>query len=110
MTDMTKDEALDLLKASDHCFLSEQTVHDVAKAFSASIKSYYMKASPHEPKGLTLYDGSTGAWGMDAADLAERVARHLVPDFHPWQNGRGFRLRTACEVIETHLQLERVHS
>lgn len=70
------------------------------EAFEVHIEPQEYRDTRNQPKGLTLNDDSRTAMGMDAATYAEWVSEKMGSKFKPWQSGRGFRLRSACDAIE----------
>lgn len=85
----------------DHAFLNAEGVAHFAEGFGVTLNPSRHYASPRQPKGLTLDNGAKSAIGMDAADMAEEIARQ-VTGFQPWQSGRGFRLRSAIAALEAY--------
>ena len=87
-------------------FLKPEFMAKCNAAFGTSIQPRVHRAdrSDRNPKGLMLHDGAAQAEGMCAAEFAERVSAELGSDFKPWQSGRGFRLRSACDAIEKQLK------
>lgn len=103
---LTPKEALARLRQCDHDFLKPEFMAKCNAAFGTDIQPYEHRAnrSASNPKGLQLHDGAKSAIGMCAAEFAERVSEALGSDFVPWQSGRGFRLRSACDAIEKQLK------
>lgn len=106
----TKDRAAQLaavneLRKYDHAFISAEGVRHFARAFGVDIEPRMTKAnaSPDNPKGLTLEGGATEAEGLDAVELAELICIHFDIGSGSFLNGRGARLRVACDSIERHL-------
>ena len=72
---MTKSEALAMLVASDHAYLTPKAARDIAAAFGIVVTMQKQRVDSRQPKGLTV-DGvrdGTMVEGYDAASLAERI-------------------------------------
>lgn len=105
---MTASEKVALIKdlrGHDHRFLTVEGVQHFFEPFGLDAKEwcYFHRADPMELKGLTMDDGSKGGTGLAAEEIAEAINRHLNTGFTPWQMGRGYRLRSACDAIEAFL-------
>jgi hypothetical protein len=102
---MTKENALKLLRSSDHGFLGEETVKEIATAFGVKIPTYLAKANPDDFKGLTLWDEKgnpvSEARGQDAA-VAMEVCDRLKISYMSFF-GRGSQLAHCCDQIEFYL-------
>jgi hypothetical protein len=108
MTDNKRDQidAVNLLRSYDHCFISQEGVDKIVQPFGLNGNDYTWEAedSRDQLKGLALDTGpGTKMRGADAADLAEALAFRLC-GWRGWQQGRGSRLRSACQAMLDHLQ------
>jgi hypothetical protein len=92
------------LRGHDHDFLSAEKVAEFNGVFGVAIKPYLAFAEPNVAKGLTFGDGRKSDMGYDACAYAEAVCHALGSTFEPWQMGRGFRLRSACDALQTLLE------
>lgn len=101
MGDATKLALVKDLRDYDHAFINEEGVEHFAKGFGVALRGHRHHANPDDMKGLTLDGGAKSAVGMDAADLAETICRRLGVSYAPMM-GRGSRLRSACNALETH--------
>ena len=99
----TKLEWVSKLREYDHLFLNEKGVKMFAKAFGVKLTPYTATANPSDPKGLTFNDGAESGYGMDAADMAESICRQLKIPYEP-KMGRGFRLQSCCNALQTHFK------
>lgn len=101
--DATKLALVKDLRGYDHAFINAEGVKHFAKGFGVKLRAYrhHADASPDNPKGLMLDDGAESAVGLDAAELAEDICRALGVSYVP-KMGRGSRLRSACDALETH--------
>ncbi|MGE0294734.1 MAG: hypothetical protein AB7P97_20475 [Hyphomonadaceae bacterium] len=100
-------QAVKDLRSCDHGFLTAEAVYKWNVAFGLkrdAIKPYRARANPRELKGLTFNDGASEGVGYDASDYAEAVGSAVGYGFQPWQMGRGFRLRSACNALEAHFK------
>lgn len=101
---MKQRDALAMLRSADHGFFDPTEATQIAAAFGLTITLQKHRVDSKAHKGLTVPGAEDGEMvsGYDAADLAERIARHVC-GFRSYQMGRGFRLRSACDAIEKHL-------
>jgi hypothetical protein len=92
-----------VLRASDHGYLWPAWAVAIGAAYGLEVEPQRRRNDPAAFKGLDVPDTAPGALveGYDATDLAELVAGHLSGGaFRQIMNGRGSRLRYACDVIE----------
>ena len=95
------------LRECDHLFLSPKFMAECNEAFGTHIQPItHVADGARNPKGLTLNNGAKSAEGMCAAQFAEGCSDELNTGFEPWQSGRGFRLRSACDALEYHFKKE----
>jgi hypothetical protein len=102
---LTQMQAVEMLQASDHCFLTKEAVEAVTKPFGFVGKTFLARNTlgPDNPKGLLLNDGIEEAEGQDASEVAKEICRHLNIEFVPMM-GRGSQLRMCCLALLGHLK------
>lgn len=91
------------LRHYDHAFLTREGALHFSKPFGFEAYTYVAKANPQDFKGLTLANGATEAEGIDAADLAEQICRHVGVKYDS-KFGRGSQLRACCDALEAHFK------
>lgn len=96
-----KVDAVNQLRDYDHCLISPDGVAHFAKAFGVKLVPTMHKASPREPKGLTLLGDAKEALGMEADILARKVCDKLGVKYR-YMMGRGFQLRECCNQLHAH--------
>jgi hypothetical protein len=95
-------DALASLVECDHGYLTPQGVRDFCAPFGIDPATVMQRQqnAPSAFKGLDcpgVPDGEP-VEGCDAADLAEIIAATLIPGWHSIMQGRGSRLRWACQA------------
>jgi hypothetical protein len=95
-------KALNELRLCDHAFLGKDQAEKLTQPFGFKARTWEHKASPNEPKGLTLANGATSAVGVDASHLAIQICDYLKLKYVP-KFGRGSQLRSCCDAIQNHL-------
>lgn len=98
-------DAIKRLREYDHCFINADGVKCFTEPFGFEGSTYvaHNTLSPNNPKGLLLDAGLSELRGQDAAVVAEEIAKRVC-GWQPWQQGRGSRLRSACEAVLKHLK------
>lgn len=91
--------AVQNLREYDHCFISPEGAKKLSAPFGHQPICYVEKATPNEPKGLTLDDGASEAEGIAAEHLAADICRHLKVKFE-YKFGRGSQLRACCDALD----------
>jgi len=96
-------QVVDKLRQYDHVFLSPEGADYFSSAFGFRARTYVERATPNEPKGLTLDNGATEAEGIAAHVLAEQICQHVGVRY-PEKFGRGTQLRVCCDALEQWLK------
>ena len=91
------------LRKYDHIFLNEKGVERFAKPFGLVARCYEHRATPNEPKGLTLKNGAESAVGLGAHELAMEICEHVGVEYEE-KFGRGSQLRVCCDALEAWLK------
>ena len=106
---MTKEEAIQELKDSDHSFLNKGFGEEIALALGVKAPTVQREiVDPTEFKGLTVEGKKKGdvVFGYDARDLADSIALQLNPKYYSPIFGRGSGLRYAIKSIEDSLKVK----
>jgi len=90
---------VEALRDYDHAFLTTEGAMHFSKPFGFTARTAVHHANPTQPKGLTLDNGADSAEGIDAADLAQQICRH-VGVVYTRTYGRGSQLRSCCDALE----------
>jgi len=90
---------VDKLREYDHAFLTVEGAEYFSKPFGFAARTYVERATPNEPKGLTLNNGAKEARGIAAHHLAEQICDHVGVEY-PEKLGRGTQLRVCCDALE----------
>jgi len=90
---------VDELREYDHAFLTQEGVERFSKPFGFIARCYEHRATPNEPKGLTLKNGAKSAVGLAADELAQDICQHVGVKYDE-MFGRGSQLRACCDALE----------
>ena len=95
---MNQNDVLNHLVENTHLLFTNEFVEEINGAFGLRLRPQYYRATPNEPKGLTLDNGKDGTIGISALDAARMICQALGVR-HEEKMGRGFQVRACVEAL-----------
>jgi hypothetical protein len=102
----TVEDACRVMLENTHAFLTVEGAAHILRPFhlDGHVSEFcreYEADGDHNPKGLTLANGASKAYGVAMFDLARLICIEINLDYATCL-GRGFQVRACCDTIRKH--------